>query len=99
MSQTKTSVISVPVGTDIESLVFHYTALFNAHGVRHTIPTMPHQQRPLHHGVEESQRRLLQDFKNVNLELYQFKNIYGDVAIEDMKVIGNTAHIIYSLGK
>lgn len=99
MGIRKDTTIAFPVNTNLEDLVFHYSALFNAHGVKHSLPHCTTPYKKLTNAVKESQDRLLRDFERVNELVYQFKNEHGDVEIADMKVTGNSVRISFILGK
>lgn len=90
--------IAFPVNTDLDDLVFHYSALFSAHGVKHDLPpcTSPHKR--LTNAVKESQERLLRDFQMVNDHIYGWKNEPRDVEVVDMKVTGNSVRISFNIG-
>jgi|AGFT01.1.fsa_nt_gi hypothetical protein len=94
--------VAFPVNTNLEDFVFHYAALFAAHGVKHNLPacTSPHTR--LTNAVKESQDRLLRDFQMVNDRLYQWKNevhLNGDIEVVEMKVTGNSVRISFNIGK
>lgn len=95
----QSSIINIPVNADVDKIVFHYRALFNAHGVKNNLPDV---KVPMVVGFENpikaTQETLERDFKEIDLELYRLKNTYGNVEITDMKIVGNKAHIFYQLG-
>ena len=99
MAVRKDTSIAFPVNTNLEDMVFHYLSLFNAHGVKHSLPNCTSPYNKLTKGVKEAQDRLLLDFQKVNDLLWKFKNEYGDVEVADMKVTGNSVRISFILGK
>jgi len=90
--------IGFPVNTDLDDLVFHYSALFSAHGVKHALPPCVTPNKRLTNAVKESQERLLRDFQMVNDHLYQWKNAPKDIEVVDMKVAGNSVRISFIIG-
>lgn len=90
--------IGFPVNTDLKNFLYHYKALFDAHGIQNCLPTYDAPTEKLGNVIEASNRTLLHDFKTVNAKMYEYKNLYGDVKIIDMKIVREQATITVELG-
>lgn len=100
MSTVETIEIAFPVNTNLDDFVHHYAALFNAHGVKHDLPATKPSGERFGNSVPEAHTALLQDFKKVNLQLYDYKNLHmGNVEVTDIKVVGKRAYLSVKLGR
>lgn len=99
MVQSKTVIVNFPVGTSLDNFVYHYASLLNAHGIKNKLPNAVQEYTELTHALPEMRTMLLNDFKMANMEMYDFKNLHGNVELIDMKVVGNKAHLSFKLGK
>jgi len=100
MNNVISTIINFPLNTDLDNFVFHYRALFNAHGIKNVLPDNTNSKyEKLHNGIPKHQQMLEQDFKEMDLQLYRMKNDHGNVEVKDIKIMGNKAHVYFKVGK
>lgn len=99
VAKTQTHPLSAPPGVNIENLLWHYRALLEAHGIKHPIPEVRKEHQKLTHPIPASLYQMQKEFNEFNCTLDEWKAVYGDVEVLDVKVIGVKVMVKVSLGK